>query len=89
LLKEEYESNLTTETGEYHVHIERMRHIASPYLQVKIEDKTRNRKYSKRFKDKDLIQSYDADKKDEVVRELVLWYENHILTKLTGSPETS
>lgn len=78
----EFESDWTTENGEYHVHITRMGK-RRPYMQVKINDKTRNRRYYKTFRNKDLIQTYDAEKMDEVLRELVLWYESNILKKLT------
>lgn len=77
----EYESDTTTEHGDYHVHITRMA-AWHPYIKVKIQDKTRNRNYSRTLRKKDLIQQYDVENIDEVVREIVQLYENTICKKL-------
>jgi hypothetical protein len=77
----EYETDASTEQGDYHVHITRIG-VRRPYMKVKIEDKTRNRNRSKTFRKKHLIQLYDAENLDEVVDEIVRWYEDTILIKL-------
>jgi len=70
-----HETNLKTENGEYKVYIERMRTFSSPYMQVQITDQTRKKMYSKRVKDPEFVQAFDSGKKDEVVFELVKWFE--------------
>ncbi|MGI6125703.1 MAG: hypothetical protein ACOYEF_01915 [Planifilum sp.] len=76
----EYETDATTEQGEYHVHITRMG-SRRPYIKVKIQDKTRNRQRSKTFRQKHLMQQYDADNLDEVVDEILRWYEDTALNQ--------
>ena len=77
----EYETDSATQHGEYRVHIVRMGSIR-PYIKVKIQDKTRSRQRSKTFRQKELIERYDAEKLDEVVDEVLRWYENTALKKL-------
>lgn len=78
----EYESDFTTENGVYRVHITRVGK-RRPYMQVKIKDQTRNRNHSKTFRDQHLIQMYDEEKLDEVMGEIIKWYENTIVKKIT------
>ncbi|SFJ84029.1 hypothetical protein [Thermoflavimicrobium dichotomicum] len=78
--KSTYESGWTTENGEYHVHIARMR-AARPYLRVKITDKTREGGCLRIFRDRYLVQNYDEEKYSEVVQDIVKWYENKKIKK--------
>lgn len=74
-IKGEYETAWKTENGEYKVHIERIRTFRAPFMQAKITDSQRNKMYSKRIEEPELVQGFDAGKRDEVVGELVRRYE--------------
>jgi len=78
--KSTYESDWTTENGNYHVHIARMR-AAIPYLRVKITDKTREGGCLRTFRDRDLVKNYDDGKYHAVVQNIVHWYENKKVKK--------